>query len=219
MRKNFNKRFLGILFFFIPLLVMSFPSTYAEEANVLDCLENEADCEEEGVDIEEDEPATSAEEIVGSETFNASSLFFNIVKMVVALFFILALIYIIVLVLRRRNNFLQQQDIIKNLGGIGLGQNKSIQLIRIGSRIYVVGVGEHVDLMFEITDEEVLEALLTKEMDEVETPFLQQFFKKDDSKDASATPFMQQLKDELTKLQENRTKLVNKSVEKDDEHE
>src|SRR5699024_9022235 len=141
MRKNFNKRFVGILFFFILLLVISLPSAYAEEANVLDCLENEADCEEEeGVDVEEDEPVTSAEEIVGSETFNASSLFFNIVKMVVALFFILALIYIIVLVLRRRNNFLQQQDIIKNLGGIGLGQNKSIQLIRIGSRIYVVGV-------------------------------------------------------------------------------
>src|SRR5699024_1479223 len=141
-----------------------------------------------------------------------------IIKMVVALFFVLALIYIILLVLRRRNKLLQNHDLLENLGGISLGQNKSLQLIRIGSHIYVVGVGEHVDLMLEITEPEVLESLLNAESSNEEIPFLKGLFTKEKNKVDDKHDFMSQLDDELNKLQKNREKLVHKAVEKDDEH-
>src|SRR5690606_36947570 len=75
----------------------------------------------------------------------------------IALLFVLSLIYGIVLILRKRNRLLEQNDIIENFGGITVGPNKSIQLIRIGSHVYAVGVGDHVDLMLEITEPEVIE--------------------------------------------------------------
>ncbi len=218
MRGNVNKPYI-IAFAFICMFLIQISTVYAEETNVLDCLEQGEDCEEEVVRGENEEAEQSAEEIVGSQTFNAGSLFFNIVKMLVALFLILALIYLIVLFLRRRHTFLEQQDVIKNLGGISLGQNKSIQLIRIGSRVYVVGVGDHVDLMFEITDEEILEKLFTEEMETNDAPFLEQFFQKASNSQEATNNFMQQLKSELSRLQKNRQELMTKSTKKDDEHE
>lgn len=196
----------------------------AEQANVLDCLENEADCEEELEDelddketIEGSNEKNSEEDLVGNDSFKASTLFFNIVKMIIALLFILGLIYVILLFLRRRNRLLQHHDLLENLGGISLGQNKSLQLIRIGSHIYVVGVGEHVDLMLEITEPEVLEALLSEDEIDHEIPFLKQLLGKD-NKSKEKNNFINQLNSELTKLQKNRKKLVHNSVEKDDEH-
>lgn len=192
--------------------------TLAQPVNVLDCLENGEECEEEDNEVVDLDESNDGADLVGNDSFKASSLFFNIVKMVVALFFVLALIYIVLLVLKRRNKLLQNHDLLENLGGISLGQNKSLQLIRIGSHVYVVGVGEHVDLMIEITEAEVLDALLHAEKSNEEIPFLQSLFSKDKAKADSKRDFMNRLDDELNKLQKNREKLVHKAVEKDDEH-
>lgn len=210
------------LFLLIALLLMMF-ATYpvkAEPVNVLDCLENEEDCEEEEAEtgvIETDESDNNGD-LVGNDSFKASSLFFNIIKMIVALFFVLGLIYVILLFLRRRNKLLQHHELLENLGGISLGQNKSLQLIRIGSHIYVVGVGEQVDLMLEITEPEVLEALLSEESSDQEVPFLKQLLSKNENKTDEKNNFMNQLDNELNKLQNNREKLIHKAVEKDDEY-
>lgn len=206
----------------LPLLIsilLTSPAM-AQPVNVFDCLENGEDCEDDEDESEVVGLNESNEEtdLVGNDSFKASSLFFNIIKMVVALFFVLALIYIILLVLRRRNKLLQNHDLLENLGGISLGQNKSLQLIRIGSHIYVVGVGDHVDLMLEITEREVLETLLNAESSNEEIPFLKSLFTKEKTKVEDKHDFMSQLDDELNKLQKNREKLVHKAVEKDDEH-
>src|SRR5699024_9831955 len=153
------------MLFILPLLIsiLVVPPAIAQPANVLDCLEHGEDCEEDRNEVVHLDESNVETDLVGNESFKASSLFFNIIKMIVALFFVLALIFNIILVIRRRNKLLQNHDLLENLGGISLGQNKSLQLIRIGSHIYVIGVGEHVDLMLEITEPEVLEALLNAE--------------------------------------------------------
>lgn len=222
------KKRINIICFLVPLLVLLMANTVtAQPANVLDCLENEADCEEEeqSNQNEEKEKLDDADldeedmsDLVGNDSFKASTLFFNIVKMIIALLFVLALIYIILLVLRKRNKLMQNHDLLQNLGGISLGQNKSIQLIRIGSHIYVVGVGEHVELMLEITEAEVLEALLATDNNAEEVSFLQSLLPRSKGKLEQSSQFINQLNDELSKLKKNREELVDKAAEKDDEH-
>lgn len=222
------KKRINIICFLVPLLVLLMANTVtAQPANVLDCLENEADCEEEeqSNQNEEKEKLDDADldeedmsDLVGNDSFKASTLFFNIVKMIIALLFVLALIYIILLVLRKRNKLMQNHDLLQNLGGISLGQNKSIQLIRIGSHIYVVGVGEHVELMLEITEAEVLEALLATDNNAEEVSFLQSLLPRSKGKLEQSSQFINQLNDELSKLKKNREELLDKAAEKDDEH-
>src|SRR5699024_6844750 len=213
----YNKRYYLFVVFPLIYFLLFVNPVEAQPVNVLDCLENEEDCEKENDSniVEMDETSNST--LVGNDSFKESSLFFNVIKMIVALFFVLALIYVILLVLRKRNKLLQHHDLLENLGGISLGQNKSIQLIRIGSHIYVVGVGDHVDLMLEITEPEVLEALLTTENNEEES-ILKHILSKNKSKTRETNNFMNQLNNELSKLKQNREKLIHKAVEKDDEH-
>ena len=49
---------------------------------------------------------------------------------------------------------------VQNLGGLSLGAQKSVQLLQVGKTLYLVGVGEDVQLLREITDPEEVEALL-----------------------------------------------------------
>ncbi|HZW68222.1 MAG TPA: flagellar biosynthetic protein FliO [Pseudogracilibacillus sp.] len=222
------KKRIKLICFLLPLIVLLMTdSVLAQPANVLDCLENEADCEEEEEsDLNEqkeklDDGELDKEEVadlVGNESFKASTLFFNIIKMIIALLFVLALIYIILLILRKRNKLMHHHDLLQNLGGISLGQNKSIQLIRIGSHIYVVGVGEHVDLMLEITEAEVVETLLSADESDKDDSFLQSLLAGAKGKTKQSNQFMSQLSDELSKLKKNREELVDKAAEKDDEH-
>src|SRR5690625_2861577 len=87
------------LFSLLFLLIYIVP-VQAEPKNVLDCIENEEECEEQAdelVDINE----SNNNELIENESFQSTSLVFNIVKMIVALFFVLALIYAILLILRK----------------------------------------------------------------------------------------------------------------------
>lgn len=221
------KKQINFILFLVPFLILLMShSVSAQPASVLDCLENEADCEEEENKLneqretinEDDLEEKDGSELVGNDSFKASTLFFNIIKMIIALLFVLALIYIFLLVLRKRNKLMQHHELLENLGGLSLGQNKSIQLIRIGSRIYVVGVGEHVDLMLEITEAEVLDTLLSADEDVENLSFLQTILPSTKGKSKESNHFISQLSNELSKLKKNREELVDKVAEKDDEH-
>lgn len=219
---NFHKNkyfFIAFLASLFLLMVVTTP-VYAKSNSVLDCLENDTDCEEEQINrpVDKDE-SNNEEELVGGDSFQSTSLFLNMIKMIVALLFVLALIYGIVLILRKRNKLMQHNDLIENLGGISVGPNKSIQLVRIGSHIYVVGVGDHVDLMLEITEPEVIEALLDKDDKEGQETILGQLFQRERKKRNDQDQFFDQLKNELDKLQTNRNKLIDNRDKKDDEHE
>lgn len=217
MTNNKSKYYVIALFICWQLLVMISLPTDAQANSVIDCLENEEDCEE-LIDSSGENSDTNNDELVGNESFEPTSLLFNVIKMIVALLFVLALIYGIVLVLRKRNKLMQHNELIENLGGISVGANKSIQLIRIGSHIYAVGVGEHVDLMLEITEPEVIEALLESNEKDAQDTFLTQLFQRKRKTENNNEQFIDQLNDELSKLQTNRETLVNNTAKKDDEH-
>ena len=48
---------------------------------------------------------------------------------------------------------------MKNMGGISLGQQKSVQLVVIGNQYYLIGVGDDIRLLKEITDRTEIETL------------------------------------------------------------
>src|SRR5699024_11906226 len=49
---------------------------------------------------------------------------------------------------------------LQNLGGISVGHSKSVQIIQVGSKYYLIGVGDNVEMLNEITDENLIEELV-----------------------------------------------------------
>ncbi|MGG4488942.1 flagellar biosynthetic protein FliO [Metabacillus idriensis] len=78
----------------------------------------------------------------------------DFIKMILATAFILVLIYILLKFVSKRNKFTSSSKFIENLGGTNVGQNRSIQLIKVGKKILVVGVSDSVQLLKEIDDED-----------------------------------------------------------------
>lgn len=216
-----KKGILAILLVMINIVNYSIPIN-AEQINVTDCLENTSDCEEEMKQT--DTPTEVTEnELVGSDTFTATSLVFSIIKMIIALFFVLALIYFILIVLKKRNNLLNENHVLENLGGIPLGQNKSIQLIRVGSKIYSVGVGDHVELLFEVTEDEAIRLLMehaekNTSQNLVEKLFLNNKREMKKRENGMDNIFTKTLQEELTRLQQNRQRMQEEISKKDDDH-
>jgi len=94
---------------------------------------------------------------------NSPTLFSIILKLIIVLAIIIGLIYLLLRVFNRSGHLNRHGDALVNLGGISLGANKSIQTIKIGKKVFLVGVGDDISLLTEITDEQVIEALVAKQ--------------------------------------------------------
>jgi len=70
-----------------------------------------------------------------------------LVRLVAALALILALIVGAGRWLSRRNPFVRPGMPVRALGGCAVGQNKSVQVVQIGDGLYVLGIGDDVQLL------------------------------------------------------------------------
>ena len=97
-------------------------------------------------------------------------------------YFVVALFYGLMKFLNKRNLNFQRNQMVQNLGGLSLGAQKSVQLLQVGKTLYLVGVGEDVQLLREITDPEEVEALLALYNDRQElaatSPYIAEVFSK-----------------------------------------
>ncbi|PZX07855.1 flagellar protein FliO/FliZ [Psychrobacillus insolitus] len=101
-------------------------------------------------------------EINDSEmTDNVSITIWDYVKMILALGFVILLLYGLLRFVNSRNKTFQQNQLIQNLGGVGLSQGKSAQLLQVGNSLILVGIGEDITVLKEITDPAEIE-ILTK---------------------------------------------------------
>lgn len=91
---------------------------------------------------------------VGYQASGTSVTVWDFIKMILATAFIIFLIYILLRFVSKRNKFTSSSNYIENLGGTNVGQNRSIQLIKVGKKILVVGVSDSVQLLKEIDDED-----------------------------------------------------------------
>ncbi|MFB7155300.1 MULTISPECIES: flagellar biosynthetic protein FliO [unclassified Lysinibacillus] len=152
MLKSFR---LTMVFAFLVSFLFLYPTTtsvYAESNtnSVSDCIKK-GDCKE---DIT---PAAKKDsDIQAAGDMSA----WEYIKMVLALIFVVALFYGLMKFLNKRNLNFQRNQLVQNLGGLSLGAQKSVQLLQVGKTLYLVGVGEDVQLLREITDPDEVATLL-----------------------------------------------------------
>lgn len=140
---------------------------------------------------------------------SSPSLAWTLVKMVFSLLFVLALIYFLLRFINKRNKMFSRVKTLENLGGLSLGTNRSIQIVRIANRYYVVGVGDNVDLLTEITDEATIE-----EINQNQNEFQNQGFipslKKTNVDSKSSIQFQQLFSNELKGMKNGRQTMINR---------
>ncbi|MFC7679595.1 flagellar biosynthetic protein FliO [Paenibacillus sp. GCM10028914] len=90
-----------------------------------------------------------ASEELGSDT---SGYYLQLFYVFVVLAIIVVAIVVLIRFLGRKNQSWMQGRSIRTLGAVGIGPNKSIQLIEVGDSIYLIGVGEDVSLIDKISD-------------------------------------------------------------------
>ncbi|AIQ59216.1 flagellar biosynthetic protein FliO [Paenibacillus borealis] len=83
---------------------------------------------------------------------DGSNALLNLLKVVFFLAVIVILIVLLIRFLGRRNQTMMSGRSIRTLGAMGLGPNKSIQIIELGGSLYLIGVGENISMMDKITD-------------------------------------------------------------------
>jgi len=143
-----------MIFAFLVSFLFLYPTTtsvYAESDTnfVSDCIKG--DCKEDSTPAakkDSDEPAAG-----GLSAW-------EYIKMVLALIFVVVLFYGLMKFLNKRNLNFQRNQLVQNLGGLSLGAQKSVQLLQVGKTLYLVGVGEDVQLLREITDPDEVATLL-----------------------------------------------------------
>ncbi|WP_339145816.1 flagellar biosynthetic protein FliO [Sutcliffiella sp. BMC8] len=137
---------------------------------------------------------------------------FDFIKMMFALLFVLALLYGALKLINSKNRVGNGRS-VENIGGTNLGNNKSLQLVKVGNSILVVGVGDSINLLKEITDEEEREQLLQSYQDRADsvtlrsdklTGWIQKLREAKKSKNQSG--FSVLLQDQLGQLSKDRKK-------------
>ncbi|AIQ18986.1 MULTISPECIES: flagellar biosynthetic protein FliO [Paenibacillus] len=87
-----------------------------------------------------------------SEPLGNSNPLLNLLNVIFVLAAIVILIVLLIRFLGRRNQTLMSGRSIRTLGALGLGPNKSVQIIEIGGSLYMIGVGENISMLDKITD-------------------------------------------------------------------
>lgn len=158
------------MIFFLVLALLGFQvQASAEQVNksVKDCLEQPDACGEQ----QETKSDMSAD---GSDTNPTKAVstvglsIWDFIKMIFATVFVVALLYFVLKFVNKKGQLYKSSQLIENLGGTTLGANRSVQLIKVGKRILVVGVGENVQLIKEISDSREYDALLSAYNDKLD---------------------------------------------------
>ncbi|CDO02222.1 flagella biosynthesis protein FliZ [Oceanobacillus picturae] len=195
----------------------------ASSSNVTDWLNEEEEGENSPT---EQEGNNQEEQVEQGQVEESGSMLFDLIKMFFALVLVLALIYVLLKFLNKRNKLFTKVRALESLGGVSVGQNKSVQIVRLGDRFYLLGVGDNVELLQEITDENVKADLIRQDEAQQQGTggILADLFQ---SKGKSTTSTMKSdgpdFKDlfsgELKKLKSNRNKLIQQQKQKEDRHE
>lgn len=155
-QNRFKKFLIPLSSLLLFLIFFSSPDMVSANTDINESVEeNLKKIKEKNIDVEK--PA--AETI--PETAAVSVSAWDYIKMVLALLFVLALLYGVLKLVNSKNRMYQQNQLMQNLGGLSLGQHKSVQLLQVGDSLFLVGVGEDISILKEITDTDEKEKLMT----------------------------------------------------------
>jgi flagellar protein FliO/FliZ len=130
-----------------------FPVFAEQSPTVSECLQHPDLCEQQ---------TDSHKEVTATQKEQGSPLsVWDVIKLIGATVLVLLLIYGLLKFLHHRGKlFTGKRGVIEHLGGTSVGTNRSVQLIKVGNRILVIGVGESIQLLREIDDEKEIEEIL-----------------------------------------------------------
>lgn len=147
----------------IMLLVASLPSIASAEGTVADAY-NQGNTPQSNAPAGGEQPAA----IPGS---GAGSMWGYLIQVIFSLGFIVVLIYLMLRFLGKRQ-LGHGHGPIKVISAAALGNGKTMQVVMIGETLYVVGVGENVQLLKEIPPGEEADLILSDaEIKPINTPF------------------------------------------------
>ena len=143
---------------FLIFLLGTFPntSTLADD-NVFFCTENPDKCDDDKEPTIEPTQDNDADDAKNSSTVGLSA--WDYIKTGFALIFVIGLLFALLKFINRKSRLYNKNQLMKNVGGISLGQHKSVQLIVVGNQYYLIGVGDDVRLLKEITDHDEIDKL------------------------------------------------------------
>lgn len=203
--KYIKKVILALIFFHA--LLVTFP-VQAEDSHIDKSVSDALGNQEKQVDKEQEtdaiETAEPANELTAGDFF----------KMIFTTLFVIALIYLLLKFVNKRNRMFNQHRFIENLGGTSLGTNRSIQIVKVGERILVVGVGDTVQLLKEINDTDEINEILEQHnasLDSMIQPrdiLNRMIQKRKEVKDGDQTHFSSMLQKQLSELKQGRKKIV-----------
>lgn len=205
---------IGIILAIVVFIVLSEPKeSFASVHNQMineDCLQNPEACNE--------EPAAETKEdsAVGITAW-------DYVKMLFALIFVLFLLVWVLKFVNKKTTPLEQNSSVRNIGGVSLGGQKSVQIVKIGDTLYIVGVGDDVQLIKEITNEDEAEKIMSyyKEKQNLMSPspyiveLLKKFKRKSEpNQKESNSSFGEMFNQRISTIQKERQKELEKWKEK-----
>ncbi|WP_280768970.1 flagellar biosynthetic protein FliO [Salipaludibacillus daqingensis] len=203
---------------------------------ILDSVENDSDedndvplqdtneAEEDYNPTEDTEENKNQEEDDDSELGPAQNqnLLFLIFQMFLGLGAVLFVIYFLLKFINKRAQNFNSHSTVQNIGGAGVGSNKSVQVIRVGKRVLVVGVGDSVQLLKEIEDPNEIEEMIesTQQEDFFDQPISKvtgwlQKKKSDKNSNSNELAFRSLLDNEMKDVKKSQNKIHSALEEKD----
>ncbi|UOE57168.1 flagellar biosynthetic protein FliO [Bacillus sp. CMF12] len=163
------KKVISLLLLFSIVLLGVQPLAQAEQLNnsVKECMENPEECEKQETK-ETKESKTDEGQTQQDKSGTIGLTFWDFIKMILATGFTIGLLYALLKFINKKSKVYNRSQLVENLGGTALGANRSVQLIKVGNRIFVVGVGENIQLLKEIDDSEEYSQIIKEHNDKLE---------------------------------------------------
>jgi flagellar protein FliO/FliZ len=151
MKQMSNRLIIFIIMLLIGSIIIYKPAA-AENKNVADWLNEQT---EDNARVEA--PANEEIETIGRSS--NSNIFLLVIQLIFYTLLVVGLIYGLIKFLAVRQRKLQHHQVFQMLGGAPLGHNKSLQLVKVGGKIYLLGVADQITLVKEIEDRDEMAAI------------------------------------------------------------
>ncbi|WP_353048406.1 MULTISPECIES: flagellar biosynthetic protein FliO [unclassified Exiguobacterium] len=112
-----------------------------------------------------------------TQQVDGSSTIVTVIKVIVTLVVLIGGFLLAVRLINDRTRGVRQSNQLSHLGGVPLGKDRSVQLVRVHDKVYVVGVGQNIELLdtLEADTEWSTEELHDMKQSTSESPFLESF--------------------------------------------
>lgn len=158
-----------------------------------------------------------------SEEASAALGILDYIKVLLSLAFVIGLLIFVLRFLNKKNIAYQQNNLMHNLGGVSVGPQKSVQLIKVGDRILVVGVADNIELLANLDAEQEVESIVNLYEDQfnqpASKPYLFQLLSKNkEQKAEEQKPFGDMLHKRLSEIKKERSDELERWKDKENDN-